>query len=151
MMARSLIGASVLAVAAQMASAAPLDDCWASIVGHDIIEENHTDLGLGYVAHIRKWSFPAEFGTEGSRPFGAELVLTHCHSGEELSARYANADRAFARVVEEKMTSRTGAALAFFEATAESTAFRIVDKEPCACAAAYPNLRGEKTPYEVAE
>ena len=27
----------------------------------------------------------------------------------------------------------------------------VLDAEPCACAAAYPDLRGEKTPYEVSE
>lgn len=116
----------------------------------------HRDLGEGRVIWLDWW------GQEGTYH---ELVLVECASGETLRFRthehniagtreYHNTERAWAVVQDAHEGSRVFATLPRVAAAveearvAENIALTNEPIETCACAAFYPEQRGDKTAFE---
>lgn len=117
----------------------------------------HVDLGAGRVGWIDWWSQEGVF---------TDYTVADCKTGEFLRTRMRE-ERMSARpqfdrrdAVREIIETELKGAPALFSFNRLRDAIHpkgrdikvaVRDTEPCACAAAYPELRGEKTPYEVSE
>ena len=116
-------------------------------------EGGHMDLGAGRVLYGEWWSQEGVY---------VDVIVAHCGTGEFLRTRTREeriSDRsAFDRtekalgIVEQEL----GAAPELFsfkrlaqalDRTGEDIVIDALQSEPCACAAAYPDLRGAKTPF----
>jgi len=117
----------------------------------------HVDFGAGRVGWADWWSQEGVF---------TDLTVADCRSGEFLKTRVREAwmsdrtpfDRtdAVRDIIETEMA--VAPALFSFERLRNAIhpkgrdiEVAVLDAEPCACAAAYPELRGEKAPYEATE
>lgn len=146
-----------LAVVASPASALTLADCRAiTHVSHGGVAR-HVDYGAGRVGWVTWWSQEGVF---------TDMTVADCRTGEFLRTRVRE-DNISARppfdrrdVVREIIETEMAAAPAFFSFSRLREAIHpkgrdievaVLEEEPCACAAAYPDLRGSKTPYEVSE
>ena len=119
-------------------------------------EIRHADLGEGRVMWLDWWS------QEGT---AKGMTLVDCAAGDALQFRMAEENMgrraAFDRTddaLDVLARHQSGArAFATFERIAVDLALIARDielftmtQEPCACAAAYPDLRGDKTRFELA-
>lgn len=149
--------AAILAILASPVSALTLADCKrVTHVSHGGVA-GHVDFGAGRVGWVDWWSQEGVF---------TDFTVADCKTGEFLRTRMReermsqrppfNRTRAVREIIEREMK----AAPALFSFTRLRDAIHpkgkdievaVLDAEPCACAAAYPDLRGEKTPYEVSE
>jgi len=141
---------------ASQASALTLADCKRTTHPSHGGEIRHTDLGQGRVMWMDWWS------QEGT---AKGFALVECASGEMLRLRSAEENMgrrsAFDRTDEalevlERHQSGTRAFATFkriaadLEFIARDIAITVETTENCACAAAYPTLRGEKTKFMLA-
>ena len=141
---------------ASQASALTLADCKRTTHPSHGGEIRHTDLGEGRVMWMDWWS------QEGT---AKGFALVECASGEMLRLRSAEENMgrrsAFDRTDEalevlERHQSGTRAFATFeriaadLEFIARDIAITVETTENCACAAAYPTLRGEKTKFMLA-
>ncbi|MGR3513272.1 MAG: hypothetical protein ACU0GG_10935 [Paracoccaceae bacterium] len=117
----------------------------------------HMDLGAGRVGWVDWWSQEGVF---------TDITVADCKTGKFLRTRVREE-----RMSERPPFDRTDAVRSIIETELKGApalfSFQrlrdaihpkgkdievaVLDAEPCACAAAYPELRGEKTAYEVAE
>ena len=120
-------------------------------------ETAHQDFGAGRVGWIEWWSQEGVYN---------DFYIADCESGQHLKTR-AREERMSTRApfdrtkaVQSVINTEMASAPQLFSferlATALKTKGRdieiaILTDEPCACAAAYPELRGLKTPYEATE
>ena len=117
-------------------------------------ETAHQDLGDGRVMWRNWWS------QEGT---ATDLVIVDCAPGTALTARLAEenmgtrlpfdrTDKGLRIVAEQNAGARTFATLPRIADALDGTARDIdvttLTKEPCACAALYADLRGDKMKYE---
>ncbi|MEO0916207.1 MAG: hypothetical protein AAFY31_04380 [Pseudomonadota bacterium] len=117
----------------------------------------HVDFGAGRVGWVDWWSMEGVF---------TDFTVADCKTGKFLRTRVREErmsprppfDRreAVRGIIETEM--QVAAALFSFERLRDAIHPKGKDievavraTEPCACAAAYPELRGSKTPYEVSE
>lgn len=147
--------ASIVAVAlATPGLALTLEDCKRTTHPSHGGEAAHRDFGEGLVGYVEWWSQEGVF---------TDVVIARCDTGEFLRTRLR----------EERMTDRPafdrtqaglnvietelGAAPSLFSFQRLAGALDRVGRdieiaklkiEPCACAAAYPSLRGQKEPYQ---
>lgn len=149
--------AVILAVLASPVSALTLAECErVTHISHGGVA-GHMDLGAGRVGWVDWWSQEGVF---------TDITVADCKTGEFLRTRVREE-----RMSERPPFDRTDAVRSIIEtelrgAPALFSFQRLRDAihpkgkdievavrttEPCACAAAYPELRGEKTAYEVAE
>ena len=141
---------------ASQASALTLADCKRTTHPSHGGEIRHADLGEGRVMWMDWWS------QEGT---AKGFALVECASGEMLRFRSAEENMgrrsAFDRtdealVVLERHQSGARAFATFeriaadLEFIARDIAITVETTENCACAAAYPTLRGEKTKFMLA-
>ena len=141
---------------ASQASALTLADCKRTTHPSHGGEIRHADLGEGRVMWMDWWS------QEGT---AKGFALVECASGEMLRLRSAEENMgrrsAFDRTDEalevlERHQSGTRAFATFeriaadLEFIARDIAITVETTENCACAAAYPTLRGEKTKFMLA-
>ncbi|MEM6308943.1 MAG: hypothetical protein AAF754_02745 [Pseudomonadota bacterium] len=150
-----LLGGLLIAIAGPLAAITPEACKRTTHISHGG-EIFHRDLGEGRVIWLDWW------GQEGTYH---ELVLVECASGETLRFRthehniagtreYHRTERAWDVVQEAHEGSRVFATLpriaeAVKEArVAENIALTTTQIETCACAAFYPDQRGEKTAFE---
>ncbi|MEM9582487.1 MAG: hypothetical protein AAGA08_05165 [Pseudomonadota bacterium] len=116
--------------------------------------DSHRDMGAGMVMWIDWWAQEGVF---------KDVWLADCKSGTALSLRTWEE-----RITDRHVIDRTEKALRIIDRQAEAApAFFTLDRvaelvrkqgvdlniaahanEFCACAVAYPSLRGDKTPYE---
>jgi hypothetical protein len=149
----SVPAAALAAAAAAMPALAAPESCTAR-VHWNAVEHSARDLGHGRVAWVWSWSL------EG---VADDLHVADCASGEGLVARarahgmseeipYDRREDA-ARVV----AREAAAAPAFFtfprlaaalEAERVPTRPIVHEREPCACALHYPEMRGTRLPWE---
>ena len=147
----------MLGLTAMPASALTLGECRAiTHLSHGGVA-GHVDYGGGRVGWVSWWSQEGVF---------TDLTVADCRTGEALTTRVreenisARAPFDRRRVVREIIEREMSGAPAFFsfERLREAIHPRgrdieiaVLDAEPCACAAAYPELRGDKTPYKVTQ
>ena len=145
----------VLAGLAAPAQALSLGDCTRlTHISHGG-EADHVDLGQGRVMWLNWWS------QEGS---STDFLISDCATGETLRFRTGeenmNARRplnrtedAMAIVARHETGSRVFATLSRMAADLETVARDVVVfdgvEETCACAALYPELRGNKTEFRL--
>ena len=151
--ARASLLAAVLAVVTGQAHALSSSDCTrVTHVSHGG-EADHTDLGEGRVMWRDWWS------NEGT---ATDFVIVECSTGDALSFRTAEhsmtkrlpfdrTDTTLKIVEEQHKASRVFVPLVKLSQAVSITA---VDRElfefsaePCACAALYPDLRGNKKAF----
>ncbi|MDJ0626951.1 MAG: hypothetical protein QNJ44_01725 [Rhodobacter sp.] len=120
-------------------------------------ETGHRDLGAARVAFAEWWSQEGVY---------LDLVVADCSTGVALKTRtreerisprppFDRTDKAV-RILNEQLAvspslfsfARLADAL---DGTGRDTEIAMLDAEPCACAALYPGLSGNRTPYEAAE
>lgn len=117
-------------------------------------ESGHADRGYGRVQYTEWWSQEGVF---------TDVIAMDCASGtfletrtreERISERWFDRQADAAEVFD--LAFSTAPSLFSFERLAQElrgTGRDILiaksDVETCACAVAYPELRGQKTPYEV--
>lgn len=120
-------------------------------------EAAHRDLGEGRVAWESWWSQEGVY---------LDLHVADCGTGEHLTTR-AREERMSERApfdrteaVRAALETELAAAPSLFsferlanalKTKGRDTEIAALAEEPCACAAAYPELRGTKTPYEATE
>ena len=144
----------VLAIAAASPLAAlTLEDCARTTHPSHAGEAQHHDYGGGNVGYVEWWSQEGVY---------TDVVIASCESGTFLRTRLREeriSDRppfdrtkAGKAVIETEM--RVAPALFSFERLAASLdrvgkdiEIATLSEEPCACAAAYPELRGQKEPF----
>jgi len=149
--------AAILAVLAAPASALTLAECKrVTHISHGGVA-GHVDFGAGRVGWVDWWSQEGVF---------TDFTVADCKTGEFLRTRMREErmsqrppfDRidAVREIIEREMTAAP--ALFSFKRLRDAIhpkgkdiEVAVLDVEPCACAAAYPELRGEKAAYEVAE
>ena len=119
-------------------------------------EARHVDYGNGRVGYVDWWSQEGVF---------TDVVIMACDTGaflktrvreERVTDRWFDRREAAAEIIETAMKS---APSLFSFATLErslkgvgrDTVIATATQETCACAAAYPDMRGEKAPYEASE
>ncbi len=117
-------------------------------------ETGHRDLGANRVGYAEWWSQEGVF---------TDLVVMNCATGEFLRTRVREervSDRYFDRtdkavsVIEQELAAapelfsfrRLADAL---DGTGRDIEIATSDAETCACAASYPELRGDKAPFEA--
>ncbi len=147
-----------LAYGAALAAAAPagaltLEACERTTHISHGGEDMHRDLGGGRVMWRNWWSQEGTF---------SDYVIADCAPGRALILRTAEermndrlpfdkTRRALTLIDKHEAGARVFATLERMAGSLEDTArdVRIQDleAEPCACAAAYPDARGTKTPY----
>ena len=149
--------ALILAALATPASALTLTECTAiTHVSHGGVA-GHVDYGAGRVGWVSWWSQEGVF---------TDLTVADCRTGEFLRTRVRE-DNISARapfdrreVVREIIETEMAGAPALFSFARLRDAIHpkgkdievaVLEAEPCACAAAYPEMRGSRTPYEVSE
>ncbi len=118
---------------------------------------DHRDMGAGKVMWIDWWAQEGVF---------KDVWLADCKTGRAVSLRTWEE-----RITERHVIDRTARALRIIERQAEAaSAFFTIDRvadlirkegvdltvaaysnEFCACSVAYPAMRGDKTPFEVAQ
>ena len=119
-------------------------------------ETGHGDIGDGRVRYVEWWSQEGVY---------TDVIVMDCETGRFLETRTQEeriAERFFDRrneasaIFEREL--RAAPALFSFERLAgamfgvgQDIVIAETATETCACAALYPQLRGDKTPYEVAE
>ncbi len=118
-------------------------------------ETAHADLGDGRVMWQRWWS------QEGT---ATDLFVVDCGPGHVLSARVAEeritdrpafdrTDKALRILAEQEQGTRIFATLPriaeALDDAAEDITLATLTQEPCACAAAYAGLRGDKTAFSL--
>ena len=143
----------MLAGLAGQSSAMGLADCTrithVSLAG----ESDHADLGDGRVLWRAWWS------QEGTY---SDITIAECGSGDALTFRTAEqgisdrppferTEKALRIVEAQHKAARVFATLPriadALEKTARDITLSTLTTEPCACAALYPDLRGDKTPF----
>ncbi|MEM1066650.1 MAG: hypothetical protein AAGJ74_14210 [Pseudomonadota bacterium] len=118
-------------------------------------ERGHRDLGEGRVLYGEWWSQEGVY---------VDLIVAHCGTGAFLKTR-AREERISARAPFDRTervlaiieTEVTGAAALFslkrlanaLKNTGEDIELATLAAEPCACAAAYPDLRGTRAPFAL--
>ncbi len=149
--------ALILTALAAPASALTLAECRAiTHVSHGGVA-GHVDYGAGRVGWVDWWSQEGVF---------TDLTVADCRTGEFLRTRVRE-DNISARApfdrreaVREIIETEMAGAPALFSFARLRDAIHpkgkdielaVLETEPCACAAAYPELRGSRTPYEVSE
>ncbi|MDJ1007179.1 MAG: hypothetical protein QNJ13_05080 [Paracoccaceae bacterium] len=137
------------------AGALTLDECTrVTHVSHGG-EAGHRDFGAGRVGYATWWSQEGVF---------VDLTVADCASGEALTTRTREE-----RISERAPFDRTDAALKLIEVemsaapalfsfdrlaqalkgTGRDIEIAALTDEPCACAALYPEMRGDFAPYEA--
>ena len=117
-------------------------------------ESDHRDLGAGRVVYVEWWSQEGVYD---------DAVLVNCETATALTTRVREArisDRAEFDVsrkalglIEVELTA-SPALFSFdrlaqnLKGTGRDTKITTLMEEPCACAALYPDLRGDMTPFE---
>ncbi len=149
----------VLATSAAIAFVTPslaltLDECKRTTHPSHGGEAAHRDLGEGLVGYVEWWSQEGVF---------TDVVIANCYSGEYLRTRLREermTDRpAFDRIQAglNIIETELGGAPSLFSFQRLAGALDRVGRdieiaklktEPCACAAAYPGLLGQKEPYQ---
>ena len=140
---------------AGQASALTLPECTRTTHISHGGESMHRDMGEGRVAWLDWWS------QEGT---AHRIYLVECASGEALHLLTAEermndrlpfrkTEKAERILIEQHKGARVFATLPRIAAAMKGTA-RDIDiftlaEEPCACAALYADLRGDKTPFEL--
>ncbi|MDJ0638247.1 MAG: hypothetical protein QNJ20_05395 [Paracoccaceae bacterium] len=120
-------------------------------------ESGHVDFGAGRVGWDDWWSQEGVY---------LDLLVAHCETGDVLRTRVLE-ERISPRppfdrtnIVRKIIATEMAAAPALFsfERLAEAIhpkgrdiKLARLDAEPCACAALYPDLQGDKTPYEASQ
>ena len=126
------------------ADALTFSECEYFTDGHHFVEFDHRDLGAGYIANRNFFSYEADVSSW--------VEVTHCRSGRQLSGYYdpnqKGADLALGRIDDENLIATRGAVRHLIETTALHWSEKLIEKETCGCAAAYPELRGYKTPFD---
>ena len=141
-------------LAAGPAPALALSDCVRVVRGWNGWETQHRDLGGGRVAFAERWS------AEGTY---LDVIVADCATGETVRSRVREEmvkprpafDRTAAALAVIDRHARRSPALFGIGALAEDlsdigedTAVQVDTAENCACAALYPELRGDKTAFE---
>lgn len=154
---RAFLMAGSLAMIAGQSSALALSECTRTTHISHGGEAFHRDMGEGRVAWLDWWS------QEG---MAHDIMLVECASGDALRARTAEenmsrrapfhkTEAAVAILETEHAGSRAFATLPRIAAAlgkkAEDIALITLAAEPCACAALYPELRGDKTTFVLTE
>ena len=141
-------------VGAQPGLALTLDACERTTHPSHAGEAAHRDFGGGHVGYVEWWSQEGVY---------TDVVVTNCRSGKFLRTRLKEeriSDRpAFDRVeagvsvIETEM--KAAPSLVSFERLAEALdrvgrdiEIALMAEETCACAAVYPDLVGQKEPYQ---
>ncbi|MEL6167989.1 MAG: hypothetical protein AAFR35_04815 [Pseudomonadota bacterium] len=154
-MVRDLIGAVAMGTLALPAGAVTLSDCDRTTHVSHGGEAGHRDFGAGRVAFAEWWSQEGIF---------TDLVVMDCATGRYLETRVREErirDRSFDRIDDAvdvlDRAMRTDPALFSFDRLARDLdrigrdiVVTDADDETCACAALYPEMRGDKTPYAEA-
>jgi hypothetical protein len=140
---------------AGQAGAVALADCTRTTHVSHGDEAQHADLGEGRVMWLNWWS------QEGT---AKTYVLVDCESGETLSMRtqednmgarlpFDRTKKALKIIADEHRAARAFATLPRIAAALEKTARDIelttLIQEPCACAALYADLRGDREAFEL--
>ena len=146
--------AYLLAIAlATPVGALTLDDCTRTTHPSHAGEAEHRDYGGGNVGFVEWWSQEGVY---------TDVVITNCESGDFLRTRLKEERisdrppfdriRAGASVIETEM--KVAPALFSFERLAKALdrvgrdiEIATLAEETCACAAVYPELRGQKEPF----
>ena len=154
---RASLMASVLAVIAGQGQALTLEACTRTTHISHGGEAFHRDLGEGRVAWLDWWS------QEG---MAHDIMIVDCAPGAALRARTAeenmSARAPFHRtedavqiIDQQHKASRAFATLpriaAALDKKAEDITLSTLTEEPCACAALYPDARGDKTKFVLTE
>ena len=140
-----------MALLASPAAAVSAGDCLRRVDTY-AFERDQTDLGLGRVSWT--WSWTAEGVAD-------DLFLADCASGEAIAARKRDENmtspvpydrRPRARRVLETLKQgpqflTMARATEAFEDQRIPVRALTLSHEPCACAAFYPEARGDKTPF----
>lgn len=150
----ALISGALLAISAVPVVALTLDDCNRTIYVSHGGESDHRDLGAGRVTYVEWWSQEGVY---------TDVVLANCETATALTTRVREeriSERAPFDVTKKALgiieTELTASPSLFsFEnladrlaGTGEDTKITMLTEEPCACAALYPELRGQMTPFE---
>jgi hypothetical protein len=148
------LACGVFACAALPAVAVTLAECDRTIYVSHGGESDHRDLGAGRVSYVEWWSQEGVY---------KDVVIAHCDSGKFLKTRVReeriserapfDVSKKAAGIIEVELTAspslfsleRLADAL---KGTGRDIEVSLLEAEPCACAAQYPELRGSKTPFE---
>lgn len=145
--------AAIALACALPAGAITLDQCNRTTHVSHGGEGVHMDLGAGRVLYGEWWSQEGVY---------VDVVVAHCGTGEFLKARTREegiSDRAPFDRTEKALgiieTEVNGAAELFslkrlanaLKNTGEDIELATLASEPCACAALYPDLRDDRTPF----
>ncbi|MEL6645290.1 MAG: hypothetical protein AAFQ79_15270 [Pseudomonadota bacterium] len=137
------------------AAALTLDDCNRTTHVSHGGEGGHMDLGAGRVLYGEWWSQEGVY---------VDVIVAHCGTGEFLKTRTREE-----RIGERAPFDRTEKALEIIETevngapelfslkrlaqalknTGEDIELAKLGAEPCACAAVYPALRGDRAPFAL--
>lgn len=149
-----------LAYGAALAAAAPvgaltLETCARTTHISHGGEDMHRDLGEGRVMWRNWWSQEGTF---------SDYVIADCAPGRALILRTAEermndrlpfdkTRRALSILAEHEAGARVFATLERMAADvtkhARDVRIEVLEAEPCACAARYPDARGDKTPFSL--
>jgi len=144
-----------LALAAGPATALSLEECTRVTYPSHGGEAGHRDFGAGRVGYAEWWSQEGVY---------EDLIVADCRAGLALTTRtreerisdLAPFDRTDAAIRLIEMEMAAAPALFSFDRLAEALKgtgrdIRVaaLAEEPCACAALYPEARGDLAPYEV--
>lgn len=152
-MIRSLAYLVALTMAAPVSALSLVDCDRTTHISHGG-ESEHRDLGAGRVGYAEWWSQEGVY---------IDLIIANCETGAFLKTRTREE-----RMSERRPFDRTDDAVEIIERElAASPSLFSLDRlasalkntgrdievatlmtEPCACAALYPELRGDRTPYE---
>ena len=152
-MRRAVLSTALMAFAAP-AAALSLADCDRTTHISHAGESDHRDLGAGRVAYVEWWSQEGVYD---------DIVLVNCATATALTTRVREArmseraefdmTRKALGLIEVELTA-SPALFSFdrlaqnLKGTGRDTKIATLTEEPCACAALYPDLRGEMTPFE---
>ncbi len=152
---RAYLLAAILAGSAGQATAVELEACTRTTHVSHGGEADHVDLGEGRVMWREWWSQEGTF---------TDYKIVECGPGEALMFRTAEDgitddipfDRTFnaLKIVDEQHeAARVFATLPRIADALDKTARKVqianLQTEPCACAALYPDLRGDKTEFTL--
>ncbi|MEL6207224.1 MAG: hypothetical protein AAFR47_18185 [Pseudomonadota bacterium] len=146
-------GFAVVAYATPLQTPLALDDCIRVVRGWNGWEVGHRDLGAGRVAFAETWSAEGVY---------TDIYVSDCETGESLRTRTRQElmseappfDRTRRAVEVVDRHARRHPALFGIDMLAEElsgigegTTTFVTPDELCACAAFYPELRGDRTPF----
>lgn len=150
---RCAVLSAIVVVAGGTAHGLTLDDCARTTHPSHGGEARHIDIGGGRVAYVEWWSQEGVYH---------DHIIADCASGETLSVR-AHEERISERLpfdrrakVEAILNTAFSAAPAFFNfeqlasalhPTGKDIRIQVRTLQPCACAAAYPDLTGYELPF----